>query len=207
MSETAIVRIPVHYDFASTLCYVAHRVFERIDPQLSQLGVAFEWTPVDLAALLNWKRGSPVPAERRANAARVARELEVVAVAPCTWIDSRSALAIGLRIESEALAASWRERIWTEVFERNAGADLEERCPQLARELGIEVSDATLSAGLAELEARTRAAAAAEVVGAPTLMMGGFPIGGIQSDATMLSMLTRYVQRTRESRSGRERLQ
>ena len=200
MSGTSPIHVPVHYDFASTLCYVAHHVFSRIAPELRELEVELSWEPIDLAGLLNWKRGHPVSAERRANAARVARELEVEARAPRRWTDSRKAMAIALELEDDALRATWRERIFSEVFERDGADALPERCLPIARELGVDLPEDRLGAGLAELERRTRAASDATVAGVPTLMLGGWPIGGIQSDQTMLSMLGRYAKRTRERR-------
>ena len=44
--ETVTIR--VYYDFASTLCYVAHRVMCRIEEEIGELGVELEWRPIDL---------------------------------------------------------------------------------------------------------------------------------------------------------------
>ena len=41
----------------------------------------------------------------------------------------------------------------------------------------------------------TKLAQEAEVTGVPTLMLDGWPIGGIQDDATMLAVLRRYASR------------
>ena len=47
--------LPVHYDFSSTICFVAHRVLERMD--LDALGVVLDWRPIDLVAITGWRRG------------------------------------------------------------------------------------------------------------------------------------------------------
>ena len=53
-------KVRVYFDFASTLCYVAHRVFETMADELDALGVALDWQPLDLADLLGWPRGVEV---------------------------------------------------------------------------------------------------------------------------------------------------
>lgn len=203
---TALPRLPVpiYYDFASSLCYVAHRVFQRLEHDLDELGVELVWTPLDLAGLLNWRRGGPVAEPRRDNASRVARELGVRVRVPTHWLDSRRAMAIALCMGTPELAASWRERVFTAVFEQGIWEALPERALRLASEHGVECSSAELDAGLSQLEAHTFEAAEASVSGAPTLMLRGFPIGGIHEDATMLSILGRYARRARAEGAAQE---
>ena len=62
----APLRVAVHYDFASTICYVAHRVMQRMAGDLEALGIELTWTPLDLAALVGWRRGETVDGPRRA---------------------------------------------------------------------------------------------------------------------------------------------
>jgi predicted DsbA family dithiol-disulfide isomerase len=38
--------VRVYYDFASSLCYVAHRVMERMAADLDALGIALAWRPI-----------------------------------------------------------------------------------------------------------------------------------------------------------------
>ena len=42
------VKIRVYYDFASTLCYVAHHVLESVKDDIDDIGVQLEWRPIDL---------------------------------------------------------------------------------------------------------------------------------------------------------------
>jgi 2-hydroxychromene-2-carboxylate isomerase len=202
VSAPARIAVPLYYDFASTLCYVAHRVLGRIAQPLEELGIELCWTPIDLAGLLNWKRGHPVSTERRANATRVSQELGVSLSVPPCWLDSRTAMALTLRIDAPELEAGWRERMWSLIFETESPLELDERCIAVAEQLGLDVSHSEIEAGNAELEKRTLEAAAASVVGAPTLLLGGWPIGGIQEAETMLSMLGRYARRVREDQSA-----
>ena len=93
MGSAPMLRARVYYDFASTLCYVAHRVFGELEPRLAELGVVLEWCPLDLAQLLGWRRGVPIDEARIANAERVAAELGVAVRPLPVWPDSRDALA------------------------------------------------------------------------------------------------------------------
>ena len=199
MSQTPL-EIPVHYDFASTLCYVAHRTMERLAPRFGPLGVVFDWTPIDLAGLLNWKRGDPVEPARRANVAGIARELGVAVRIPTVWLDSRRATAVVLALADEAARATWRERVFTAIFEEGRPCDGPGEVERLAAELSFEMDEERIEAGLEELERRTRAAAEAMVTGVPTFMLAQWPMGGIQDDDTMLSLVGRFARRQRGER-------
>ena len=116
MSETLPVR--VHHDFASSLCYVAHRVLPRIEAELAALGIALVWTPVDLARLVGgYRAGRSLDGARRENAARVARELGVELSVPRVWPDARALGATALLAEPLGRGASWLERAFCAVFE------------------------------------------------------------------------------------------
>ena len=59
--------IPVYYDFASTLCYVAHKVLCEAEQQIADLGVALEWRPIDLTMTVPWERGDSFNPEVRSS--------------------------------------------------------------------------------------------------------------------------------------------
>ena len=62
------LEILVHYDFASSLCYIAHRVMVRMADEIEELGLDLVWRPLDLTRLTGWRRGDPMhdPARQRA---------------------------------------------------------------------------------------------------------------------------------------------
>lgn len=196
--------VPVHYDFASSLCYVAHRAMARVAPRLAfapddpgRPAIELRWTPIDLAALLNWRRGGVVPDDRRANVLRVARELRVPVQVPPRWLDSRRAMAAALALEGKAAEPAWRERVLTAIFEEGRDCGEPDELERWARDLGLAFDDAMLERGLDELERRTRAAAEAMVTGVPTFMLAEWPMGGIQDDDTMVSLIHRFARRAR----------
>ena len=198
MSEVAV--IPVYFDFASTLCYAAHRVMGRLGPQLSATAIALDWRPIDLARITGWRRGVDVVGGRRAHVLQVARELAGPLRMPARWIDSRLAAAIGLALHGTAKEAAWRERVWTAVYEEGRDPDDDGELLAWARDVGLDettVSDVRL----AGVEAETDRAHALGIDGVPTFLLGPWPMPGIQDDATMLALLRRYVERLRR-RSG-----
>jgi len=67
MGSAPMLRARVYYDFASTLCYVAHRVFGELEPRLAELGVAVRPLPV-------WPDSRDALAAARASLERIAPE-------------------------------------------------------------------------------------------------------------------------------------
>lgn len=189
--------VRVYYDFASTLCYVAHRVFGAMAEELAALDVSLEWMPLDLADLLGWPRGVEVAAERLANAERVAAEHGIDVRPLRVWPDSRDANAAALILAKGAVAhaAAFRERVFSAAFEERRPLDAPGAVEAFARDLGVALEPRALARARDELEFRTRIAAEEEVTGVPTLMLGDFPFGGIQSRETTRLVLERWVRR------------
>ncbi len=191
------ILVPVHYDFASTICFVAHRVMDRVG--LDELGVELRWEPLDLGYMMGWPPGSPVEGPRRENAQRVANELGVELKLPGAWLASRPALAVALSLAGTPSEPAWRERIFCAVYEEGRDPGDREELERFGRDLGVDVAAGRDPVRIAELEDRTRAAAEDGVTGLPTFMLAGLPIGGIQEAPTMRRMLSRYAERQRES--------
>jgi predicted DsbA family dithiol-disulfide isomerase len=189
----ATLIVPVYYDFASTIAYVAHRVMGGLAAPLAAREIGLEWRPLDLAALAGWTRGAPMPAAARDNAARVARELGVAASVPPRWLDSRAAHAVALALGDTPRGATWRERVWTAAFEERRPLDAEV-VAVLARELDLDLPP--LAGGA--VAAATEAARALGINGVPTFLLDRWPMGGIQEPATMLRMLERFARRQRD---------
>ncbi|MCP5066512.1 MAG: hypothetical protein GY946_08085 [bacterium] len=200
LGSTPPLRIPVHYDFASTVCYVAHRVLTRMAPALDELGIELAWTPVDLISITGYPRGVEVPEERRANARRIGVDLGVAVEPPAYWMDSRPAAAGALlaarsgRIGAEA---TWRERIWTAVFEERRSAPTEAEVVTWAGQLGFAIDPVELERATGELDELTGEAREAQVTGVPTFMLGRWPFGGIQTEETMTHILERFARKAR----------
>jgi predicted DsbA family dithiol-disulfide isomerase len=195
------LRVRCYYDFASTLCYVAHRVFGAMASELESLGLELEWTPVDLADLAGWPRGVEVAQARFANAERVAAE-HAIDVAPLrVWPDSRAANAAALVLARTPQEPAFRERVWTAVFEERRALDAPGTLESLVRDVGVTLEPRRLERAKDELELRTAVAREEDVTGVPTLMLDEFPFGGIQSRETTLLVLERWLTRRAGARA------
>ena len=189
------LRVPAYYDFASTLCYIAHRVWGEMRPELESLGVELVWKPLDLAELAGWARGREIAPERFANAERVADE-HGVRVSPLrVWPDSREANAVALTLAGTPQEAAFRERVFCGVFEERRELDAPGIVAAFARDVGVSLDERRLARARDELELRTQVAAEGDVTGAPTLMLDEFPFGGIQSRETTVLVLERWARR------------
>jgi len=189
------LRVRTYYDFASTLCYVAHRVLGDMTPELESLGIELEWAPLDLAELCGWPRRREVAPERLANARRVAAEHGVPVTPLPVWPDSRDANAVALTLSRTPREAAFRERVFCAVFEERRELDAPGVLESLMRDVGVSIEARRLDKARDELELRTRVAAEEDVTGAPTLMLDDFPFGGIQSRETTYLVLERWARR------------
>jgi 2-hydroxychromene-2-carboxylate isomerase len=195
------LRARLYYDFASTLCYVAHRVFGELEPELDALGITLDWVPLDLSELLGWRRGVEVDEIRLANAERVAEEFGVDVRPLPVWPDSRDALAAAIVLGDGPRAAAFRERVFTAVFEERRTLDAPSTVAALARDLGLDFEPAALERARDALERGARQAESEGVMGLPTLMLDAFPFPGIQSRHTTLLVLERWARKERAWRS------
>ena len=193
------LRVEVYYDFASSLCYVGHRVMERMRPLLDELGIALDWKPLDLTELSHWKRGDEMWEPARANTQRVASELDVPLRIPRRWMDSRGAMAVALRLKGSDREPAWRERVWSAVFEEGRDLDEADELERLARDLDLDLPPLLDPRAIEAVEVATLLAAEADVLGVPTFMLDTWPVGGIQDERTMRSVFTRFARKKREA--------
>jgi predicted DsbA family dithiol-disulfide isomerase len=194
----AEIAVRVDYDFASSLCYVAHRCMQRLAGEIDALGIRLVWSPLDLTPLTGWRRGAEVDEDRRRNVQRVSAELGVPLRMPAVWLDSRRAHATALGLDATR-EPTWREAVFSMIFEAGRWPT-DENLEALAREIGLPLEEEALERGGRELLERTRRAHEQEVTGVPNFMLGEWPFGGIQSDDTMLSIFGRFATRCREAR-------
>lgn len=191
------LEVPVLYDFASSLCYVAHRVMQRMKPELDELEIRLVWQPLDLTRLTGWRRGDEIAGVRRENALRVSHELGVPLRMPARWMDSRAAGATALALRDSDDEPEFREGVWSAVYEHGHMLDEGTWLAELAAGSGAPLDQVAGRRGLEALDLRTLEAAEAEVSGVPTFLLDQWPVGGIQEDFTMRSLFTRYAAKKR----------
>lgn len=194
------VIIPIYYDFASSLCYVAKKVMEELD---GELDIELLWKGVQIARRhKGWKNGEMIGDEARGKIFRVARETGVELRVPDRWMDSSAALEGAEFAREQGKFAEYHHALFAAVFEE--GMDISGRSTllELAAGIGLPVThlERALRAGtFAEQVKKTEAEATTfGIVGYPTFMLGEFPLIGIQPAETMRLMIQRYIEKSRE---------
>lgn len=194
------VIIPIYYDFASSLCYVAKKVMEQLD---GQLDIELLWKGVQIARRHEgWKNGEMIGDEARGKIFRVARETGVELRVPDRWLDSAEALEGAEFAKSHGKFAEYHQTLFSAVYEE--GMDIGDRATLLELVTGIGLPAAELERALqtgrlteqvkeTETEANTFG-----IVGYPTFMLGEFPLIGIQPVETMRLMIQRYIEKSRQ---------
>ena len=192
-----IVRIRVYYDFASTLCYVAHRVLSEVEPQIADLGVELEWRPIDLTTAAPWDRGDSFNEQVRTAVRNTGAALGVDVEMPDPWLDSRPASHVALSAPSASTEARWRREVFDSIFERKT-PELTPELVELAKELVGLDSLPDEEQGFQRVEESTREAIALGVTGVPTLLLDNWLFGGIYDGESMVSILRQLSEQYRE---------
>jgi predicted DsbA family dithiol-disulfide isomerase len=194
------VLVPIYYDYASSLCYVAKKVMEQLDGQLE---IELLWKGVQISRRHpGWKNGEMIGDEARGKIFRVARETGVVLRVPERWLDSAYALEGAEFAREHGKFAEYHDAVFAAVFEE--GKDIGDLPTLLSLTEGAGLQAAALQRALEtgaftervkdnEAEATTFG-----IVGYPTFMLGAFPLIGIQPAETMRLLIQRYVAKARE---------
>jgi predicted DsbA family dithiol-disulfide isomerase len=200
MSAMLTVTIRVYYDFASTLCYVAHRVLTRIEDEVKELGVELEWRPIDLTMAAPWDRGDSFRPDIRAAVRNTGLALGIDVEMPDPWLDSRPAAQIALALPSAQAEARWRAAVFDTFFDRRT-PQLTPELMRLARDLtGAEVV-ADDNQGFERVEECTREAIALGITGVPSFLLDNWLFGGVYDDEMMVSILRQLSNQYRETGS------
>ncbi len=194
------VIVPIYYDYASSLCYVAKRVMAQLDGQLE---IALLWKGVQISRRHpGWKNGEMIGDEARGKIFRVARETGVTLRLPERWLDSASALAGAEFAREEGKFAEYHDAVFAAVFEEGKDIGDLHILLNLAEQIGLPVAEleqglraGTFTARVKETEAE---ATTFGIVGYPTFMLGEFPLIGIQPTETMRLLIQRYIDHSRK---------
>jgi predicted DsbA family dithiol-disulfide isomerase len=191
----AKVIVPVYYDYASSLCYVAKKVMEQLRDTLN---VELLWKGVQISRRhQGWKNGEMLGDEARGKIFRVARETGVALRVPERWVDSSYALE-GAEFACQCgKFAVYHDRIFAALFEEGRDIGDLSTLLEVAESIGLaanELEQALKTGALTpQVKATEAEAATFGVVGYPTFMLGEFPLIGIQPAETMRLLIQRYV--------------
>jgi predicted DsbA family dithiol-disulfide isomerase len=197
----AKVIIPIYFDYASTLCYVAWRIVSELEAELNFTPL---WKGVPIRPRNGRARpGAPLGAVERMKIMTALAETGVAVQPLEQWIDSAAALE-GAELAREAgLMPAYHERVFREVFEHGADIASVDRLSQIAAASGLDPmrfrADLEAHRMAPRIVANKTEADRLSALGYPAFILGEFPLIGIQPIASMRLLLRRFIdQRTRE---------
>jgi len=196
VSDMSRLRIPIYFDYASTLCYIAWRI---VRPLESELGFEALWKGVPIATRdFRAKPGRVLGERERQKVLFVAAETGVRVAPPPRWIDSTLALQGSEVARDAGVFTAYHDAVFSAAFD--SGADIADRAVlgAIARRAGLDRSKfrAALDseAMLARLEEHRREADEFSALGYPTFILGDFPMIGIQPTESMRLLLGRFIR-------------
>src|SRR3954465_14325296 len=111
----AQVIVPIYYDYASSLCYVAKKVMEQLEGQLE---IELWWKGVQISRRhQGWKNGEMIGDEAKGKIFRVAKETGVTLRVPDRWLDSAFALEGAEFARGHGKFAEYHEAMFRAAFE------------------------------------------------------------------------------------------
>jgi predicted DsbA family dithiol-disulfide isomerase len=193
--------IPIYFDYASTLCYVAWRIVRELE---REIGFEALWKGVPIAQRDRSSRpGTALGPTERMKIATVVAETGVQVVAPERWIDSEAAL-IGSELAREGNAfAPYHEATFRAAFEDRRDIANLDVLSEIAAAAGMNRDDFREDVLNNRMAARIthnkHEADRFSALGYPTFLLGEFPLIGIQPKKTMQMLLERFIeQRSKE---------
>lgn len=195
------LRIPIFFDYASTLCYIAWRI---VTPLEQELGFEALWKGVPIASRdFGAKPGRVLGERERQKVLLVAAETGIRVVPPPSWIDSTLALQGSEVARDAGVFSAYHGAVFRAAFDEGANIADRDVLDAIAQRSGIDRSrfrDALNSGAMAErIEQHEREADEFSALGYPTFILGDFPMIGIQPIDSMRMLLGRFIrQRTTE---------
>jgi predicted DsbA family dithiol-disulfide isomerase len=109
------IRIPIYFDYASTLCYIAWRIVAELE---DELGFEALWKGVPIATRdFRFKRGRVLGERERQKVLLVAAETGIRVAPPPSWLDSMPALQ-GSEIARDAgVFPAYHDGVFRAAFE------------------------------------------------------------------------------------------
>ena len=190
------IRIPIYFDYASTLCYIAWRI---VTPLEDELGFEALWKGVPIAARdFRAKPGRTLGERERQKVLLVAAETGIRVAPPPSWIDSTLALQGSEVARDAGVFRAYHDAVFRAAFDE--GTDIGDRSmlDAIAQRTRIDRArfrDALDSAAMAErIEQNKHEADEFSALGYPTFILGDFPMIGIQPIESMRLLLGRYIR-------------
>lgn len=190
------VTIPIYFDYASTLCYIAWRIVNELRGEL-EFDPLWKGVPISLRDF-SAKSGRGLSPRERGKVMMVAAETGIPVVPPEQWLNSDAALQ-GAELAREAAAFdAYHDAVFRAAFEERLDIGDRVLLGDLAAAAGMDrgrfLADLD-SRRMADLIARNKLEADQfSALGYPTFMLGEFPLIGIQPIDTMRMLLKRHLE-------------
>ena len=189
--------IPIYFDYASTLCYVAWRIVSQLERELDFTAL---WKGVPIA-LRNYRTrpGLPLGPLELGRIRNVAAETGIAVEPPARWLDTDKALqGSELARESGAFAA-YHDAVFAAAFERCADIGNLDLLSAIAARAGLDRArfrdDLERGRMAARIAANKAEADRFSALGYPSFILGDFPLTGIQPIESMRMLLARFLER------------
>jgi predicted DsbA family dithiol-disulfide isomerase len=197
----ARIVIPIYFDYASTLCYIAWRI-------VGELRLELEFEPLWKGVPIQWRNHASRPGNalgevERAKIAIVIAETGVQVTPPERWIDSDAAL-MGAELARQAGAFElFHDSVFRGAFELGLDISHPDRLAEIAAAAGMDgegfrqgIQRRLMAPRLMENKSEADRFSA---LGYPTFMLGEFPLIGIQPKETMRLLLARFLSQRRSA--------
>jgi predicted DsbA family dithiol-disulfide isomerase len=198
----ARIVIPIYFDYASTLCYIAWRIVDQLEKELGFISL-WKGVPIAWPRSIQSRAGKALSPAELNRVLMVAEETGIKVTPPSLWIDSRAALQGSELARESNVFGTYHEMVFRAAFEQRRDIGQMDVLADLAEVAGMDRECFS-----ADIEARRMAGRLAEhkleadrfsALGYPTFMLGDFPLIGIQPVETMRMLIERFIeQRERE---------
>ena len=189
--------IPIYFDYASTLCYVAWRIVSQLE---RELGFTALWKGVPIA-LRNYRTrpGLPLGPLELGRIRNVAAETGIAVEPPARWLDTEKALQGSELARAAGAFAAYHDAVFRAAFEQRADIGNLDLLSAIAARAGLDRAhfrDELERGRMAERIAANKAEADRfSALGYPSFILGDFPLTGIQPVESMRMLLARFLER------------
>ena len=189
------ILIPIYFDYASTLCYIAWRIVRELEPELG-FEALWKGIPISLRDY-RAKAGREFGERERQKVIMVVAETGVPVVPPARWLDSVAAIEGAELAREAAVFRAYHDAVFRAAFEERRDIALLDVLGEIAERAGMErarfEADIKSRRMAPRIEEHKREADEFSALGYPTFILGDFPLTGIQQIETMRMVLRRFI--------------
>ncbi len=190
------VRIPIYFDYASTLCYIAWRIVGQLETEL-RFEALWKGVPIALRDF-RAKPGRVLGERERQKVLLVAAETGILVAPPASWIDSGAALQGSELARDAGVFRAYHDGVFRAAFDEGGDISRLELLEGIAERAGMDRGEFRAGVESGRMEARLednkREAEEFSALGYPTFILGDFPMIGIQPIESMRLLLGRFIR-------------